>query len=148
MAENVARGLSAIDPANADAYSARKEAYIAKIDACTDAIRRNLTGLEGRAFLVFHPAFGYFARDFGLVQVAVEEGGHEPGPAGLSRLVDNARENGIHVIFVEPQFSTRESEVIAREINGTVVTIDPLAPDVLENLVRISGTIAGSYQAK
>jgi len=75
MAENVARGLSAIDPANADAYSARKEAYIAKIDACTDAIRRNLTGLEGRAFLVFHPAFGYFARDFGLVQVAVEEGG-------------------------------------------------------------------------
>jgi len=52
------------------------------------------------------------------------------------------------VIFVEPQFSTRESEVIAREINGTVAMIDPLAPDVLENLVRISGAIAGSYRAE
>ncbi len=148
MAENVARGLSEIDPANAGVYSARKNAYLGKIDACTAAIRNNLTGLEGRAFLVFHPALGYFARDFGLVQVAVEEEGREPGPAGLSRLVTYARDHGISVIFVEPQFSTRESEVIAREINGTVATIDPLAPDVLENLVRISGAIAGSYRAE
>jgi len=145
MAENVARGLSELDPAHAADYAARKNAYLEKIDSCTGAIRRNVSGLEGRSFLVFHPAFGYFARDFSLNQVAVGEGGHEPGPAGLSRLVSLAREEGISVVFAEPQFSTRESEVIAREINGTVVLVDPLAPDVLENLVRISGAIRNSY---
>lgn len=145
MAENVARGLSELDPAHAADYAARKNAYLGKIDSCTGAIRRNVSGLEGRSFLVFHPAFGYFARDFSLIQVAVGEGGHEPGPAGLSRLVSLAREEGISVVFAEPQFSTRESEVIAREINGTVVLLDPLAPDVLENLVRISGAIRNSY---
>ncbi|MDH7510875.1 MAG: zinc ABC transporter substrate-binding protein [Methanolinea sp.] len=145
MAENVARGLSRVDPAHADDYTARKDSYLKKIDACTGAIRRNVSGLEGRSFLVFHPAFGYFARDFSLNQVAVGEGGHEPGPAGLSRLVSLAREEGISVVFAEPQFSTRESEVIAREINGTVFLVDPLAPDVLENLVRISGAIRRSY---
>lgn len=145
MAENVARGLSEVDPAHADDYAARKNTYLEKIDSCTVAIRRNVSGLEGRSFLVFHPAFGYFARDFSLIQVAVEEEGHEPGPAGLSRLVTLARDEGISVVFAEPQFSTRESEVIAREINGTVVLIDPLAPDVLENLVRISGAIGRSY---
>jgi zinc transport system substrate-binding protein len=148
MAENVARGLAEVDPAHAGDYSARKNAYLERIDSCTRAIQRNISGLEGRAFLVFHPAFGYFARDFGLVQVAVEEEDHEPGPAGLSRLVTLARERGITVVFAEPQFSTRESEVIAREINGTVVLVDPLAPDVLENLVRISGAIRKSYGMK
>lgn len=145
MAENVARGLSEVDPAHAGDYGARKNAYLEKIDSCTGAIRRNVSGLEGRAFLVVHPAFGYFARDFSLIQVAVEEEGHEPGPAELSRLVTLARDEGISVVFAEPQFSTRESEVIAREINGTVVLVDPLAPDVLENLVCISGVIRRSY---
>ena len=145
MAENVARALSAHDPLHAGEYVSRKEAYLAKVNSCEAAIRANLSGLEGRPFLVFHPAFGYFARDSGLVQVAVREEGHETGPAGLSRIIALAREQGISVVFAEPQFSTRESEVIAQEINGTVVLIDPLAPDVLGNLVRISGAIAESY---
>ncbi|MDI9633935.1 MAG: zinc ABC transporter substrate-binding protein [Methanolinea sp.] len=148
MATNVAAALSAMDPDRAGEYAARRDAYLRKVDSCEEAIERNLMGLEGRSFLVFHPAFGYFARDFGLSQVAVEAGGHEPGPAEISRIVTFARENGITVVFAAPQFSTRESEVIAREINGTVALVDPLSPDVTGNLVRISGAIAEGMRSR
>ncbi len=85
-------------------------------------------------FLTYHPAWGYFADAFDLIQLSVEEGGKEPGPQGVASLIDQARDENITVVFVEPQFDTSSASQIANAIGGKVVTVDPLSSDYMENL--------------
>lgn len=146
MAANVEAGLFMADPSHREGYAGRKELYLSEVDSTDKAVRGILTGMDGRSFIVFHPAWGYFAREYDLEQVAVESGGSEPGIRHLTTLVEFARGNGIGVIFADPQHSLRESGVIAGEINGEVVLLDPLAPDVLKNLQDVAAEIARSYR--
>ncbi len=145
MAANIEEAFSAADASHAGAYAAATDAYIARVEESDKRIRGMLLGMEGKPFLVFHPAWGYFAREYGLVQVAVGEDGREPSARGLSSLIAHARREGIKVVFAEPQYDTRGSEVVAREIGGTVVLIDPLAPDTVANLERVASAISESY---
>lgn len=145
MARNTGEGFRLADPLDREGYSARENAYLAKIDTTDATIRGIFSGLDTRSFMVFHPAWGYFAREYGLSQVSVEEGGREPGIRHLSTLVSFARENGIRIIFADPQHSTRESSVVAGEIDGMVVILDPLGPGTLQNLEDAASSIAGSY---
>lgn len=92
--------------------------------------------------MVFHPAWGYFARDYGLEMVPIELGGTEPSAAELAVLIAEARKEKIQVIFAQPEFSTRDAETIAQEIGGQVLFLDPLAADWLENLRSVSQTLA------
>lgn len=146
MAANIEAGLSMADPSHREEYARGKESYLAKVDTTDAAIKAMFSEMDGRSFIVFHPAWGYFAREYNLDQVAVEDGGTEPGIRHLTTLVEFAKEKGIVVVFADPQHSTRESGVIAEEINGAVVLLDPLAPDVLGNLRDVAAAIARSSQ--
>ncbi len=92
--------------------------------------------------MVFHPSWGYFAHDYNLTMIAVEVEGKEPSASDLEHLIETAKENNIRVIFVQPQFSTKSAEVIAKEIGCNVVPVDPLAKDYITNLRKVSNTIA------
>jgi zinc transport system substrate-binding protein len=85
---------------------------------------------------VYHPAFGYFADAYGLKQVPVEVEGKEPSARQLAAFIERAKAAGAKVIFVQPQFSTKSAEAVARSIGGAVVPMDPLATDYLANLER------------
>ncbi len=134
--------LVQLDPAHADEYQANLDAFIADIDALEADIQQTLAGLESQKFMVFHPAWGYFARDFDLVQIPVEVGGQEPSAQELAHLIEEAQEEGIRVVFAQPEFSTEDAETIAREIGGEVLLISPLAPDWLANMRRVAQTFA------
>jgi len=101
---------------------------------------------KGRSFFVFHPAYGYFARDTGLNQVAIEHEGKEPSAKNLSELIERARHAEPRSIFVQPQFSSSTASAIAEEIDAEVETLDPLAKDVVENLKEISRKVIESFQ--
>ena len=94
-----------------------------------------------KKFFVFHPAFGYFARAYGLEQVAVETGGREPSPKQLATLINQAKHEKVKVIFVQPQFSSKTARTIAKAISGVVIPIDPIDKDYLKNLETISEKI-------
>ncbi|VBB42128.1 Periplasmic solute binding protein [uncultured Desulfatiglans sp.] len=96
---------------------------------------------EGGAFLVFHPAWGYFAEAYGLWQIPVEVEGKEPKPSELSQLIDHARKEKITALFVQPQFSTRSAQVIAEAIGGKLVVADPLAGDWMANLRQVARSV-------
>ena len=98
--------------------------------------------------MVFHPAWGYFAADFGLEQIAVEVGGQEPSAQELVQLIESAKEAGIKIVFAQPEFSTQDAQTIAEEIDGEVLLISPLALDWLENLRIVSLTISGVLDRK
>ena len=142
LAQNIYRGLVQIDPANEATYQANLKQFLTEIDQLDQQIQQNLAGIENRQFIVFHPAWGYFARDYNLEQVPIEVGGQEPSAAELGELVKEAQEENIRVIFAQYQFSSQNAQTIAQEIQGKVVFIDPLAPNWSDNLLKVSQTFA------
>ncbi len=134
MVQNIYEGLVQVDPANKDYYAQNRDAYLHKLAGLDQDIRDGLSRMTNRRFIIYHPAFGYFARDYNLTMIPIEEEGNEPTAAGITRLIEYARENNIRVIFTAPQFNPESAEVIADEIGGRVVFIDPLAGDYIENL--------------
>ena len=146
QAENIYQGLVKIDPENEAEYQANLEQFLTEIDQLNGQIKQNLAGIENRQFIVFHPAWGYFARDYDLEQVSIEVGGQEPSAAELGDIVKEAQEENIQVIFAQPEFSTKSAETIAQEIGGKVSLITPLAPDWSNNLLQVSQTFAEVLQ--
>ncbi|MEF2229621.1 MAG: zinc ABC transporter substrate-binding protein [Pseudodesulfovibrio sp.] len=141
MAVNICQGLSAVDPAGKTRYEANLAAFERELDDLDRRIGAELALLPGdkRAFMVFHPSWGYFAHDYGLQQVPIESEGKEPSPGDLARIVTLGKERRIPVVFVQPQFSERSAKVIASEMGARVVPLDPLAADWQANLLRVAG---------
>jgi len=142
QAETIYEALAALDAAHADDYRANLDAFVADVDALDAEIRETLAGVEQRRFMVFHPSWGYFARDYELEMMAIEVGGQEPSAAELAELIARAKEEGIEVIFAQPEFNTEAAETIAREVGGEVLLISALAEDWLENMRRVADTFA------
>jgi len=126
--------LSRVDPENIEYYKKNMNEYIKKLDALDRQISEKLKTVKNRKFIVFHPAWSYFSRDYGLEQIPIEHAGKEPGPKYMIKVIDIAKKNNIKVVFVEPQFNPKGAETIAHEIGGRVISINPLAEDYLENM--------------
>ncbi|WP_440954032.1 metal ABC transporter solute-binding protein, Zn/Mn family [Methanosarcina sp. Mfa9] len=142
MVENIYGGLVEIDPENEAYYAENRDAYLEELDALDARIRARLEGQEERSFMVFHPSWGYFAAEYGLIMVPVEIEGKEPSVQDLARLISEAKEKDVKVIFVQAQFSTRSADAIAEEIGGEVVVVDPLAKDYVSNMDEVSDIFA------
>jgi len=142
--ENTYRGLAQVDPEDEVYYYQNKEQYLHDLGELDHEINESLSGFDKRAFMVFHPSWAYFARDYNLTMMAVEIEGKEPSLGDMADLIKTAKENNIKIIFVQPQFSTRSAEVIATEIGGSVVPIDPLARDYITNLRQVTDELTQS----
>ncbi len=141
-AVTVCEALSTVDPAHADGYRARLEDLEAQLTELDAWVQRRLESLRGEAVLVFHPAYGYFTRRYGLEQVAVEVSGNAPSPRQLAEVVAQARSVGARAVFVQPQFSQSAAEAVAEALDGEVVPLDPLQRDPIATIRHIADTIA------
>lgn len=135
-----------LEPKHIAYFADRFDALEKQLDEADRLIRELLEPWRGKAFLVFHPAWGYFADEYGLRQVAVQVQGKEPSDYQLTRLAGWTREAGVEVIFAGPQDSRRLTQAVARVIGGRVEVIDPMAWDVPTNLVRVADVLAASYR--
>ncbi|MGI9242072.1 MAG: metal ABC transporter solute-binding protein, Zn/Mn family [Verrucomicrobiales bacterium] len=144
QAETIARELKKLAPEHADEFDANLASFLEKLETLDYAISEQMEPFLGDTFFVYHAAFGYFADAYGLYQEPVETGGQSPTPKALTELITQAKEEGAKVIFVQPQFDSRNAETVAKEIGGKVVPLDPLAEDVLGNLKTIADSIAGA----
>jgi zinc transport system substrate-binding protein len=142
MAIRLEGALGEILPQHRRALTANLAEFRATIDALDTQIRDALAGREGGRFLVFHPAWGYFAAAYGLEQVSIEHEHKEPDPHELAELIELAREQNIGVVFVQPQFDASSAEMLAREIGARVEPLDPLAYDWEANLRRVTAILA------
>lgn len=142
MVENIYNGLIHIDPKNLEYYTKNKEKYLQELDKLDKEIRNILSGKNNKKFIVYHPAWTYFARDYGLEQIPIEKEGKEPTSKEIIKLIKYAKENNITLIFTSPQFNTKTAEIIAKEINGKIVFIDPLEKNYLENMRKVAKIFA------
>jgi zinc transport system substrate-binding protein len=136
IARNICNTLIEIDPQNKKFYIANLEAFIKDIDLIDEQFKELFKNKKDLEFLVFHPAWGYFAKTYGIKQQPIEVEGKEPKPAQLMDIIAQAKERKIKVIFVQPQVSRKKAETIARAINGRVIIADPLAENWLDNLKK------------
>ncbi|MGB3221422.1 MAG: zinc ABC transporter substrate-binding protein [Desulforhopalus sp.] len=137
QAEIMLETLTAILPDHVNFFDANYREFMKEIDTLHGFLKATFQGTEGRRFMVFHPSWGYFAKEYGLEQIPIEIEGKTPKPAQLAEIIQHARKNDIQVIFVQPQFSKKSAEVVAREIRGEVFFADPLAEDWLNNLKEV-----------
>ena len=149
IAGNILSALRNIDKGNEDFYLERYNTLCRKIEHTDSLIRQTLaTPGADHAFMIYHPALSYFARDYGLHQISIEEGGKEPSPAHLKELIDLCRAENVQVIFVQPEFDKRNAETIAQQTGTKVVPINPLSYDWEEEMLNVAQALAPQAEAK
>ncbi len=126
--QNIADGLSQIDPKNAEYYQNNADEYIEELKLLDSDIRMTLESCS-KEFIAFHKAFTYFEVEYDLVQYTVIKSLTPHGEVStrtLQEIVDIAREHNIRTVFTEEAADPRITQVIADEINGKVLTLTPL----------------------
>lgn len=148
MVENIYKGLVQIDPENQKYYKKNLGSYLAELDELNEEIVQTFFGKENKVkvIIVFHPAWTYFALDYGIKQMIIEEESKEPTAEGIKNLIDQARKYDIKVIFASPEFSTKSAEAVAREIDGSVVLISSLEKNYVENMRKAAEIFAGAME--
>jgi zinc transport system substrate-binding protein len=142
IAENIYKTLSSEEPSSASYFKENLEKFHADLDTLDTAIKETLAGISKRTFLVFHPSWGYFADAYGLKQMPVEVGGKEASTRELVQVIEAAKREKVKAIFVQEQFSRKQAESIAHEIDAVVIALDPLAEDYENNLLEVARTLA------
>jgi zinc transport system substrate-binding protein len=146
IADTSARALQELLPHAATNVAERLSSLHREIDETDRRIAEILAPYEGRTLLVFHPAYGYFTRRYGLVQTAVEVEGKAPSARRLAKVIDELDDQPVRALFVQPQFSRSSAERVADALECDLVELDPLAADYLKNLEAMARTIAGAMQ--
>lgn len=137
IATNTCKALCVLDKQNETYYIQKCDEFKKEIKAVDDSIRKILVGAD-KSFMIYHPALTYFARDYGLHQICIEEGGKEPSPAQLRDLIQTCKKEKVRVIFVQQEFDMNNANVIAKETGTRVVQINPLSYDWKKELIGIA----------
>jgi zinc transport system substrate-binding protein len=146
IAGTTARALEALLPTQIRGIEDHLTDLARDIDASDSRVKEILAPYAGRSFFVFHPAYGYFARRYGLVQKSVEVEGKAPSARRLAAIVSELRGKELRALFVQPQFSRSSAERIAAALDCELVVLDPLARNYLENLEHMADLIAEALQ--
>lgn len=141
MARNIYKGLVEIDPGNADVYESNFKDLAAEIDSVDSAVRRRLQSARGKMVAIYHPSLSYFARDYGLRQLALEQDGKEITPVSMKNAIDTARANGVRCVFVQSEFNPDLVKGFASETGAEVVVINPLAYEWGKEIMKIADAV-------
>lgn len=143
LAKNILKYLVKVDRKNEAYYEANYNKFISHVEATDKKIKDILKDTpKGAKFMVFHPAWGYFAKEYNLEQMAIEVSGKKPKPKQIAHLIEEAKEEKIKAIFTAPEFSDKVAKQIANELNIKVIGLSPLNPKWSENLINFAKAIA------
>ena len=140
IAANILKALHVLDKDNDSLYLERYKALSRRIER-TDSLIRGTLAKADSTFMIYHPALSYFARDYGLRQIAIEAGGKEPSPARLQDLIGLCKEEQVHVVFVQPEFDRRNAQLIADQTGTQIVDLNPLAYDWEKEMLHAASAL-------
>ena len=146
MVQIIADELAAVDAENADTYQANAADYIAELEALDGEIQEQLSGLTSRVFLIYHPAYGYFARDYDLTMLNIEIEGKQATAEELQSVIEKAKEENIKMVFYQAEFDDNQAIAVAEEIGGTVRKAAPLNPDYMQGLKDFANALTAQSE--
>lgn len=133
--------LSKIDPENKELYESNALSYLKELDELDEYLRETFDKLEKKEFIIYHPSFGYFADDYDLEMITIEEDGKEATARKLEEVIDFAIDHNIKFILYQEEFDKQQAELIAKEINGSAIKVSPLSEDYIDNLKNIANQL-------
>jgi len=128
-ARNIAKALALYDPPHKKEYEKNLATFLTEIDKLDSGIRQSLRGKTGYSFMIYHPAWGYFADEYSIIQIPIEDKGKPGSAAHIRKMIDLARQKDIREILVQKGFDAKNAITIADELKGRVVEVDPLDRD-------------------
>lgn len=140
MAQTICKVLSEKFPERKVEFERNLMQFRQEIENIDAEARRIVSAKQNKTFLIYHPALTYFAKDYGMEQIAIEDEGKEPSPTHLKSVIDTCRARGIKIVFIQNQFDVANANSVARAIGGDVIAIDPLNADwkkEMESLLQI-----------
>lgn len=140
--ENIKSYLTKLKPDSATYFEENAQRFAAEVADLDKRIQQKFEDVEGRTFMIYHPALTYFARDYQLEQIALEKEGKEPSGKYMAELIKKSKALGIKTIFVQKQFPVAKAEVLANELDAKVEVIDPLAYNWIRNMEDMASRIA------
>jgi zinc transport system substrate-binding protein len=141
MVERIVKILSEKIPDYKGRFEENAKKFIADLDKLDSHIKKELAYTKTQKFFIFHPALTYFARDYGLTQIALEEDGKAPSMRHFKQVLATAKEQGATTIFIQKEFDANTAKTAAADIGGNVEVIDPLDENWLENMYHITNLI-------
>lgn len=143
MVQTIADELSTIDADHSDTYQQNAEDYIAELQGLDGEIQEAVSSLENKSFLIYHPAYGYFADDYGLTMIAIEIAGKQATASELQGVVDYAHQNNITTVYYQEEFDDSQAQTVAEEIGGNAAKVAPLSPDYIQGLREFAAALTG-----
>jgi zinc transport system substrate-binding protein len=143
IAKQSADALISIDSANKEQYSKNLNIFLEELEKTNAKLKEILSGISPREFLIFHPSWGYFAKEYNLKQIPIEIDGKEPSPKELVAVLKLAKKYKVKAIFTQPEFSQKHANLIAKELNIRVKKVSPLKEQVLDNMLEFANTLKG-----
>lgn len=143
MAANMLEAVCRLDTANARTYRANYNTLIARLDSVDSAIRESLASIHSRTFVVWHPSLSYFARDYGLKQIALGSEHKERTPESLKTLLDSASRSGA-VIFMVEGADDRAARMAREELRLPVHQFNLQTYDWADELLGVAKALAAS----
>ena len=144
MVTEIEVALSKEKPERAEFFKINHITLAQELDTLDQEIRDILANGKTRSFMVFHPAWSYFAEAYGLEQISIEHNGKEPGPRTLQEIINRGKKFNIKTIFVQKQFGLSVAKKIAKMIGATIQEMDPLAENYFENMRQTAKAISGA----
>lgn len=141
MAKSIYEALLKFDSKNEPFYSKNYNQFILKIEKLNQDISAQLQDIPSRSFIIYHPALTYFAKDYKLKQIPIEIEGKNPSAYYIKKIIDTAKSQNIQIVFIQKQFDQEKAKIIANEINGRVIPIDPLDYNWQDQLRFISNAL-------
>ena len=141
IALNIYRALAGIDSKDSIYFRDNLQKLLNRIDSVDTSIRTVLTKETSKAFLVYHPVLTYFAHDYKLRQIAMEEEGRQPSAAQLQTVITEARQAGVKTFFVQKEFANRNVDVVARETKTAKTEINPLGYDWEKEMLKVANSL-------
>lgn len=142
LASNIASILITHFPQNKALYEKNLKEFLEKVSALDSQIIQALSSLKTREFIVYHPSWAYFAKEYNLTQIPIEIEGKEPKAKELKNLIDTAKKHNIKVIFAQSGFSKTTAKQIANSCGAHIFLTDPLAYEWEEEMLKIANELA------
>lgn len=137
MVEAIRDALTELDPTNASIYQSNAQSYIAQLKTLDEALTQAFSKTENNKFIIMHPSLGYFADDYNLTMVELEQGGKASSASHMEKVIDFAKLNNIHIVFYQTEFDSNQAKTLAAEIDGTTMPLDILSSDYINNMEKI-----------
>lgn len=134
MVNIIAEKMAELDPSHANVYTTNAANYITKLTTLNNTISNLMNNVVNKNMLIFHPSYGYFCHDFGLKMIPLEEDGQDPSSQHYAEVLDEVKDEGVGVIFIQAEFSQSMAESFSRDAGVEIVRLYPLAHDYIENM--------------